>query len=160
MSAVVYRPAVGTDAPFLRRMLAYAAEWRETGEVAIDVDSDPQLAAYVEDWMRPGDDGVVAEVDGVPAGAAWCRLYTPDRRAYGFIAPEIPELGIAIEPVQRGRGIGTALLAELASRARDRGVPALSLSVELANPARRLYERAGYVPWETRDDAMTMRLDL
>ena len=157
---VVYRQAVAADAPYLRRMIAFAAAWREKGEVEVDVDSDPLLSAYVEDWGRPGDDGVVAELDGSPAGAAWFRLFTLERHTYGFVDPETPELAIALEPSARGRGIGTGLLEELVSRARARGLHALSLSVELGNAALRLYERAGFVPCDLRPDAMTMRLDL
>jgi GNAT superfamily N-acetyltransferase len=158
--SVVYRPAVTSDEPFLRRMIAFAAAWREVGEVDVDVDADPRLTAYVEDWGRPGDDGVVAELDGSPAGAAWYRLFTPERHTYGYVDPETPEVAIALEPVARGSGIGTGLLDELVRHARVRGLGALSLSVELGNSAVRLYERAGFVPCDVRPDAMTMRLDL
>jgi hypothetical protein len=41
---------------------------------------------YVVDWPRQADFGVVAEVDGVPAGA-WARLV----RGYGFVADAVPE---------------------------------------------------------------------
>jgi len=160
MSSPVVRAAQAEDAPLLRRMLAHAAAWRESGPVDVAIDSEPLLAAYVEDWPRPGDVGVVAEAEGQAVGAAWFRLFTPARCTYGFIAPEIPELAIGVDAAWRGRGIGTALLTELVARARASGLPALSLNVELGNPALHLYERAGFAPAEVRPDAMTMRLDL
>ncbi len=50
-----------------------------------------------------------------------------------------------IDPAQRGRGAATAALAQLADAVRARGVRALHLQVRPDNPARRLYERAGFV---------------
>jgi ribosomal protein S18 acetylase RimI-like enzyme len=57
----------------------------------------------------------------------------------------------------RGRGVGTALLEALIDKARQDGVPALSLSVEADNAALRLYERLGFTRVACVDDAWTMR---
>ena len=54
------------------------------------------------------------------------------------------ELGIGVVGEARGRGVGRALLAALRELAREQGYRALSLSVDRQNPARRLYERAGF----------------
>ncbi len=56
-------------------------------------------------------------------------------------------LDIALLPEARGQGLGTALLLSLMDEAGQRGVP-LTVSVELHNPARALYERLGFVPQE------------
>lgn len=45
----------------------------------------------------------------------------------------------------RGQGVGAALIAACGERARALGLP-LTLLVEDGNPARRLYERSGFVP--------------
>jgi GNAT superfamily N-acetyltransferase len=79
-------------------------------------------------------------VAGTPVGAAYCRL----TRGYGYVDEQTPEVAIGIDERYRGRGIGAALLGALADRARKEGFSRLSLSVERENPARRLYERAGY----------------
>jgi ribosomal protein S18 acetylase RimI-like enzyme len=51
-------------------------------------------------------------------------------------------LDIALLPAWRGRGLGTRCLLDLATQAGGR---ALSIQVEIHNPARRLYERLGFV---------------
>jgi GNAT superfamily N-acetyltransferase len=138
-------------------MLAEAANWDPArARVAIDA-----LAHYVDGWPRAGDAGVIADDDaGTPVGAAWYRHFTAGEHGYGFVDEATPEVSIAVVAEWRGRGIGTDLLAALAELARRNGVGALSLSVERANPARRLYERAGYVPVADDGDAITMRVDL
>ncbi len=96
---------------------------------------DAQNADYSRNYV--GADFSVIEVDGAPAG----RLYVERRPA------EVRLIDIALLPPFRGTGIGTRLLAELIADADARGVP-LTLHVELFNPARRLYERLGFVPVE------------
>jgi len=63
------------------------------------------------------------------------RLWTDER------ADRLHILDIALLPAWRGRGLGTRCLQDLAAGGR-----ALSIQVELHNPARRLYERLGFVP--------------
>jgi RimJ/RimL family protein N-acetyltransferase len=79
---------------------------------------------------------------------------------YGFVDESTPELGIAVSPEVRGRGIGRALLASLIEHARAAQLPALSLSVESDNPALRLYERLGFEKVGRVENAWTIRLDL
>ena len=63
-------------------------------------------------------------------------------------------------PSWRGRGVGRSLLGALIARARAEGHAALSLSVEVDNPALRLYEHAGFTRVGQVGNAWTMRLDL
>ena len=100
----------------------------------------PVLAKYRDDWGQSGDLGVIAEVDSEPVGAAYCRLV----HGYGFVDEHTPEVTIGVDTAYRGQGIGATLLAALAELAKAEGVKQLSLSVEPANPALRLYVRAGY----------------
>ena len=110
-----------------------------------DVIDRPEIAKYVRAWGRAGDMGFVA-VDagsGEPVGAAWLRLLAGDERGYGYVDDETPELGMAVLPGHRGRGVGSDLLGHLLRSAV--GVyRSVSLSVSADNPAVRLYERAGF----------------
>jgi len=56
---------------------------------------------------------------------------------------------LVVDAAHRGRGIGTALLAEVERRARARGACRITLEVNAANEAaQRLYRRLGFGPWE------------
>jgi ribosomal protein S18 acetylase RimI-like enzyme len=135
------RPATPADQAFLEEMLVAAANWRdETGDPTLE----PVFAKYVEDYGRDGDTGVVVEVDGAPAGAAWARCLDPADPGYGFVAADVPELSIGVRREHRGRGLGTELIEGLKRALAAAGVERVSLSVEPDNPARRIYERAGF----------------
>jgi ribosomal protein S18 acetylase RimI-like enzyme len=156
------RAAGHGDEPFLRKMMYEAAAWNPDWphEEVIEALSNPVLARYVDGWRRPGDAGVIAERDGEAVGAAWYRLFTADAPGYGFVDERTPELGLAVVPLHRRGGVGTALLDALVERAREDGYPALSLSVAVHNRSRLMYERAGFVKVGEAGDSWTMRLDL
>ena len=150
------------DRAFLESMVLEAAAWRPGAARPrwSDLLAEPGLAVYIAEWGRPGDAGVVAELDGQRVGAAWYRRFSDVAHGYGFLESAIPELAIAVDPLHRGRGVGTSLLAALVARARAEGHAALSLSVEIDNPALRLYENAGFTRVGQVGNAWTMRLDL
>ena len=60
----------------------------------------------------------------------------------------------------RRQGVGSALLKALIAQARRDGLRALSLSVELENPARRLYEKLGFKPHRAEGGFLMMVLGL
>src|SRR3569833_2975733 len=66
------------------------------------------------------------------------RLYV-DRRV-----DEVCVMDITLQPEYRGQGLGTALMREVVDAAFADGLP-VGLHVEGFNPARRLYERLGFV---------------
>lgn len=137
------RAATPEDEPFLWEMLYFAANMADDGaQSAADAKTHPYLAVYVANWGRGGDVGVIAEDAGQPVGAAWVRQLSESH--FANLAPGTPELAIAVAPEALGHGVGTQLLLGLFEQAR--GVhPAIALSVRQANPARRLYERLGFV---------------
>ncbi len=144
-------------------MLALAATWREsaTPVATTAVLADPLLARYVSGWQRPDDAGVIAEdANGGAVGAAWYRYFSVDEPGFGFVAPTTPEVSIAVVPGLRGAGIGESLLRGLITVAQTSGVRQLSLSVEQDNPARRLYDRMGFISVGSGEGAVTMVLAL
>ncbi len=169
---LVFRLSSRADPAFLAEMLYEAVNWRDDGaEERPPFDellAKPELRRYVEDWGRIGDVAITAlDRHDEPVGAAWYRCFEADAPGYGFVAPDVPELAIAVYPECRGRRVGSLLLGTLVSRARGDGYRALSLSVAAANPARRLYVRYGFEPApasfhvdEDSDASLTLILDL
>ncbi len=139
-----------------------ALNWRDDGQWTREaVLATPEVAHYVAGWMREGDAGVMVCHDGVAGGAAWWRTFTGDDRGYGYVADDVPELGLAVLAPYRGRGYARALMASLCARARAEGVPALSLSVEDGNEAARsLYASLGFAKVGRNGDSDTLMMKL
>ena len=97
----------------------------------------PDLRVYHEDFgTRPGDVGRVAvDETGAAIGAAWARQV----EGYGFVDHVTPELAVAVLPAHRGCGVGRTLLESLFEV-----TPRCSLSVDLRNRAKALYDRLGF----------------
>lgn len=153
------RAATGEDAEFLVDMLVAAVNWDPAREAAgrDQVLGDRRTAHYVEAWPQPGDLGVVAvDTGGHPVGAVWLRLFSAADPGYGFVAADVPELSLGVVPSWRGKGVGHALLTEMARRAAGSGFTRICLSVERANRARRLYVDEGFMTVESGPDSDTM----
>ena len=67
---------------------------------------------------------------------------------------------MAVRDGWRGTGLGSRLLQDLAATARQHGFVRLSLSVDVDNPARRLYERLGYQTLSDDDSGVRMLVEL
>ena len=116
------------------------------------------LQVYVRDFGKKADDRcLVAEVEGKVIGAVWTRVMND----YGHIADGIPSLAISIYKDYRHKGIGTDLLREMLQLLRRDGYPQVSLSVQKANYAFRMYLKAGFeVLKETEEEyLMVCRLE-
>lgn len=142
------RPTTSADLPLLEQLLVEALNW--TGETRVTLEqvrSDPEHAHHLAGWQRATDVGTVAETEaGEPVGAAWARLATRAEAGYGFVADDVPELGLAVLAPYRGHGVGSLLLDACVAQVRAAGGSAVSLSVEDGNAvARRLYESRGFV---------------
>lgn len=155
------RLATEADVTVLRDALVLALAWRDP---AFPPDPERYLrdsghGHLIEPWGRPGDAALIAESAETPtgiAGAAWYRFWSREDHSYGFVDESIPELGIGVHHVYRGRCIGSALLVRLLEQARQQGIGAVSLSVERDNPALRLYRRLGFVVVGEVGNAHTM----
>lgn len=152
------RLARDDDLPFLREVLLLAVNWNPARQhvSAADAFSSPEIAHYLEAWPGPRDGGVIASSNGLDVGAAWWRHFTADDPGYGFVATDVPEITIGVTPHARGRGVGRTLLMALHDLATARGLERLSLSVEKANSARRLYRSLGYEEITDDGTAVTM----
>jgi ribosomal protein S18 acetylase RimI-like enzyme len=144
---VMIRPARPDDEPFLWDM-GWEATAVDPGMRALGRDTAfamPHVRRYLDGWGRVGDAAVIAVTeDGQRVGAAWYRLFPADEPGWGFVAPDVPEISIGVTGTTRGKGVGSALLDALLTRARVQGYRAVSLSVDRQNPAQRLYQRKGF----------------
>jgi len=116
------RPATQDDVEFLQKMLYEAARWNPDWprEPMEEVLAEPMLTRFHEGWGRPGDAGVIAELDGVPVGAAWYRLFTAEEPGYGFVDEKIPEHPA---PGTHGAGARGGLPVAVALGRRSQPVP-------------------------------------
>jgi [ribosomal protein S18]-alanine N-acetyltransferase len=161
VASIAIRDGASSDLLFLEAMLYEAFFWSGTERPALDeVRRRPEFSSLLAGWGRAGDSLLIAEHAGAGAGAAWFRLWTSDAHSYGFVDDETPELGLGVVQQLRGQGAGRALLRQLILRAKERGHPALSLSVAPANPARRLYESEGFQKVGEAGTSWTMLLEL
>ena len=135
-----FRAMTDDDMPFMARLYAAArAEelaalpWSDAEKAAfVRMQFDAQHAHYRHaypkaDWlvtMRSGEDIGRLYID---RGASDCHI-----------------IDIAFMPEQRGKGLGSAMLADVLDEAAHCN-KAVSIHVETVNPARQLYRRLGFV---------------
>ena len=138
---VALRPAEPGDDEFLCQVYRSTREpelaqvnWDEAQKAAfVRMQYEAQSEHYRKHYVNTSYDVVV--VDGVPAGRLWVsRMPT-----------EIRVMDITLLPAFRGRGVGTSLLTGLIEEAAG-GEQSLTIHLEVHNPARRLYNRLGFVP--------------
>lgn len=103
--------------------------------------SSPELQVYIEHFGEYKDDmGLVAEAESKVIGAVWCRI-TND---YGHIDDKTPSLAISLFKPYRRLGIGTAMMKKILLLLKTRGYKRVSLSVQKANDAAKLYQKLGF----------------
>ncbi len=132
------RPAAPEDRDFLlvvyestREEEVAATSWPEAEQRAfLRMQAEAQDASY----RGRGDVTLLVVTSG---GADVGRLYRREEPG------RLHVVDVALLPAYRGRGIGSEILRDLLAEADARGL-AVSLHVELWNPARRLYERLGF----------------
>jgi ribosomal protein S18 acetylase RimI-like enzyme len=139
-----FRPLVAADQAALWHWL-HVALWDPppAGLRPIEVLQSPHVRIYAEDWGRSSDVGVVAQVDGVDAGACWMRLL-PEGVGLAYVDEHTPQLGIALEPAFQHKGYGAPMMMAALDAARRAGYAQVSLTVHPENPAISLYERCGF----------------
>lgn len=103
--------------------------------------ASPELQVYIEHFGESKDDiGFVAEVDGKIVGAVWVRIMND----YGHIDNKTPSLAISLYKEYRGMGIGTAMMNKILTFLKAHGCERISLSVQKANYATKLYQKVGF----------------
>jgi len=139
-----FRPLVAADQSALWHWL-HVALWDPppAGLRPVEVLESPHVRIYAENWGRAGDVGVVAQVDGVDAGACWMRLL-PEGVGLGYVDVSTPQLGIALDAPFQHKGHGRPMMLAALAAARSAGYEQVSLTVHPENPAIALYESCGF----------------
>ena len=103
--------------------------------------NNEDLQVYIKDFGTKKDDiCFLAEMNHDIVGAVWIRIMND----YGHIDDQTPSLAISVKKAHRGLGIGTRLMETMLKAAIAHGYQRVSLSVQKANPALRLYQRLGF----------------
>ena len=117
----------------------------------------PELALYYDGFGEgSADHCMVADDDGRVVGAVWSRVMDD----YGHIDDETPSLAMSVLKEYRNKGIGTQLLREFLLFLKKQGCRRASLSVQKANYAAGMYEKAGFVIIDENDEEYLMVREL
>lgn len=115
-AAVLLRPATETDVPAILALIEALADYERLRDACVATEDRLRATLF---GPRPGAEVILADVDGQVVGfALFCSNYST------FLAqPGIWLEDLFVRPEFRGRGIGRALLAQLArlAVARDCG---------------------------------------
>lgn len=148
------RPIKETEYPLLNDFL-YEAIFVLPGVAAPprSITELPELQVYVRDFgSGEADVCFVAETEEKVIGAVWTRFMDD----YGHIENDVPSLAISLYSQYREQGIGTALMQAILAELQQRGYVKVSLSVQKANSAVRLYRRLGFVAVSETDEEYIM----
>lgn len=122
-----------------------------------DIIDLPELQVYISGFGREKDDiCLVAEHLGRVVGAAWTRIMND----FAHIDGETPSLAISLDRQYRNKGIGTRLLSAMLKLLSWSGYRKVSLSVQKANFAVSMYEKAGFRTVRTTGEEYVMVKDL
>ena len=112
-----------------------------------------ELQVYVRNFgHEPDDKCLVAECDGRIVGAVWTRIM----HDYGHISDDTPSLAISLYKEYRNKGIGTELLKRMIALLQNDGYSQVSLSVQKANYAVGMYQKAGFKVLQETDEELIM----
>ena len=113
----------------------------------------PELQKYIADFGKDkGRSLLVAEVDNALVGAVWVRIMDD----YGHVDDDTPSLSISVKSPYRQKGIGTALMKEMLSLLKTEGFQQVSLSVQKANYASKMYLKLGFEIIKTNEEDYIM----
>ena len=136
------RPLGESEIPCLREFL-YDAIFIPEGAAPPDpaILDAPELQLYLEGFgSQPHDRALAAVFAGRVVGVVWTRIM----HDYGHLYDGVPSLAIAVSAGFRGYGIGTELMRAMLNLLEAEGCEKLSLSVQKANRAAKLYRRLGF----------------
>ena len=122
-----------------------------------DIVERPELRVYTDDFgTREGDNCLVAELGGRVVGSVWPRIMDD----YGHVDDETPSCAVSLYKEYRGQGIGSQLMMKMLDLLRQKGYKKVSLSVQKANYAVKMYEKAGFKTVDENEEEYIMAAEL
>lgn len=113
----------------------------------------PELKVYIKGFGENKDDYcLIAETNGNIIGAVWCRIMND----YGHVDNSTPSLSISLYKEYRNKGIGKQLMIEMIMLLRNKGYKQISLSVQKANYAVKMYLKLGFKTIKETEDEFVM----
>ena len=155
---VEYRELRDSETGLLKDFL-YEAIFIPEGAEAPDrsILDRPELRIYYENFGKgSADHCILAEVHGKAAGAVWSRIMED----YGHVDDDTPSLAIALYREYRGKGIGTELLQRMLKLLQKQNYAKVSLAVQKANYALKMYQAAGFRTVNENDEEYIMVCEL
>ena len=152
------RPIREAEIPQLKDFL-YNAIFIPEGVAAppMEIVEDESLQIYIRNFgQEPDDRCLVAVSNDRVVGAIWSRIMND----YGHIADDTPSIAISLYKEYRNQGIGTALLQQMLSLLKADGYKSVSLSVQKANYAMKMYQKAGFQVISDDTDEAIMKCTL
>jgi ribosomal protein S18 acetylase RimI-like enzyme len=116
--------------------------------------TDELIAHTRERLLDPSNTFLVAEVDGEAVGYVFVQVIERDENPYTYAMRYLLVDQISVNPDQRSKGYGEALMQAVFDRAKSLGLPRVVLGVWAFNDrAIAFYERLGFTPRDIRMEA-------
>ena len=104
-----------------------------------------EIWVYIKDFGKQKDDFcLVAEIADNVVGAVWVRILAGAIKGFGNIDNKTPEFAISVLKKFRNQGIGTKMMLKMIDYMKNKGYKQLSLAVQKANYATKMYQKLGF----------------
>lgn len=124
---------------------------------AREIIEHPELRVYTDDFgTRKGDNCLVADLNGKVVGAVWTRIMND----YGHVDDDTPSFAISLYKEYRGQGIGSQLMVKMLELLKRQGYKKVTLSVQKANYAVKMYENVGFKTIDENSEEYVMMCEL
>lgn len=116
----------------------------EDNLISKDIIKQPEISVYIDNFGKPDDNCLVAEIDGKIVGAVWTRILAGNPKGFGNVNNKTPEFAISLYKDYRNQGIGKKLMLCMLELLKDKGYKQTSLAVQKENYAYNLYSALGF----------------
>lgn len=121
--------------------------------IPFSVVESSDLSQYIDQLFSKKGDYAIGAIDGEAlVGLVWVRLV----KGYGHVDASTPELNISVLDGYRGRKLGSRLIKTMLALLSEEGFKQVSLSVQKANRAVKLYEELGFTVFAEDEETYTM----